>query len=43
MNFDKTGYQPTLFPLQPHLHQTTLMSKIGLCKQNHILLFKKSV
>jgi len=35
MNFDKTGYQLRLLYFHwSHLHQTTLITEMGLCQKN---------
>ena len=37
MNFDKTGYQLTLFPLQPSTSDELIM-ELGLCRESHLFL-----
>jgi len=36
VNFDKTGYQLTLYPLQPCTSDDAI-TDMGLCDENHIL------
>jgi len=40
MSFDKTGYQLSLFALQPSTTDDAYQGHGGLCKENFIFIFK---